>query len=144
MLHTPGPLIGVRGIRFLAGRLERWPRKLGKRKAALHLGQVIRMQEEIGTGGAGFRFMYAAFLQEAGDALKAVRLHDLSKKLTDVGDRWREFALLGARNCKDRASELESYSAMADILRECAAGEEEIFRSLLDFVQTRGKQESRP
>jgi hypothetical protein len=136
MLNTPGLLIGVRGIRFLADRLERWPRKLGKRKSLQHLGQVIRMQEEIGTGGAGFRFMYAAFLQEAAEVLQAEVLHELSKQLTDVGDRWREFALLGARNCKDRASESESFSTMADILRECAAGEETIFRSLLDFART--------
>jgi hypothetical protein len=140
MLNTPGPVIGVRGIRFLADRLERWPRRLGKRKSVQHLGQVIRMQEEIGTGGAGFRFMYAAFLQEAAEVLQAEVLHDLSKKLTAVGDRWREFALLGARNCKERASESESYSTMADILRDCAAGEEMIFRSLLDFAHRNGKR----
>jgi len=28
------------------------------------------MQEEIGTGGAGFRYIYAAFLQEAADFLE--------------------------------------------------------------------------
>ena len=31
----------------------------------LYLGHAIRMQEEIGTGGGGFRLMYAAFLHEA-------------------------------------------------------------------------------
>jgi hypothetical protein len=98
------------------------------------------MQEEIGTGGAGFRFMYSAFLQEAAEVLQAEMLHDLSRKLTGVGDRWREFALLAARNCKERASRSESYSAMADILRECAAGEEVIFRSLLDFARNNGKR----
>jgi hypothetical protein len=57
MLKTPVPLLGVRGIAFLADRLEKWPKKLGRESALLHLGQLIRMQEEIGTGGGGFRFM---------------------------------------------------------------------------------------
>ena len=69
MLKTPLPVAGVGGIGFLADRLEKWPTKLGERNAALHVGQLIRMQEEIGTGGAGFRFMYAAFLQEAAPLL---------------------------------------------------------------------------
>src|SRR6185436_166585 len=32
--------------------------------ARLYTGNIVRMQEEIGTGGAGFRFLYASFLQE--------------------------------------------------------------------------------
>ncbi|MGM0681860.1 MAG: BtrH N-terminal domain-containing protein, partial [Thermodesulfobacteriota bacterium] len=61
MIKTPVPLIGVRGIRFLAFRMRSWPERLGREKAALILGQVVRMQEEIGTGGGGFRFIFAAF-----------------------------------------------------------------------------------
>ena len=135
MLKTPGPVIGVRGIRFLANQVEKWPRKLGEHKASLYVGQVIRMQEEIGTGGAGFRFMYAAFLQEAATVLKENRLRDLSLKMTEVGDRWRDFAVIGARICKKRATESENYPAMAEILRDCAAKEAEIFRELLSLVR---------
>jgi hypothetical protein len=134
MLHTPIPIAGVRGIRFLAGRIEKWPKKFGRDRALQHLGQVIRMQEEIGTGGAGFRFMYAAFLQEAGDRLRAPRLHEISSELTAVGDQWREFAVVGARNCKGRASKDQSFSALASLLRDCADGEEKVFRSLKEFV----------
>ena len=135
MLKTPGPLIGVSGIRFLAKQLEKWPQKLGKRRSILYLGQVIRMQEEIGTGGGGFRFMYAAFLQEAADALNDNRLKDLSKKMTAVGDRWREFAVIGARNCKHRASESDTFKSMADILRDCAARETDIYTDLLKITR---------
>jgi len=135
MLHTPGWIAGVRGIRFFAKRLEQWPRRLGERRATQHLGQVIRMQEEIGTGGAGFRFMYAAFLQEAGDRLEAPRLHEISRELTEVGDRWREFAAAGARNCKGRAKPTESYATLGSLLRDCAAGEESVFRSLSGFLK---------
>ncbi len=65
MLHIPIPMFGVKGIRFLAKKMNKWPEKKGPKIARLYLGQVIRMLEEIGTGGAGFRFIYAAFLQEA-------------------------------------------------------------------------------
>jgi len=135
MLRTPGPVIGVRGIRFLANQVEKWPRKLGKRKASHYVGQVIRMQEEIGTGGAGFRFMYSAFLQEAAAVLKEDRLREISVKMTEAGDRWRDFAVIGARICKNRASETENYPAMAAILRDCAGKETEIFRELLALVR---------
>jgi hypothetical protein len=131
MLKARLPLIGISGIRFFANRLERWPEKLGQERAMLHLGQVIRMQEEIGTGGAGFRFMYAAFLQEAAEFLRQPSLADLSRQLTDTGDRWRRFALLGSRMCKGRVREGESYSAMADIIRECADREAQIYQALM-------------
>lgn len=134
MLKTPLPIIGVRGIRFLANRLEKWPKKLGERNAILHLGQVVRMQEEIGTGGAGFRFVFAAFLQEAAQVLAEPRLLASSVKMTAIGDRWREFAVAAARNCKGRAGESDSYPAMADILRDCAAREEALYRELNALV----------
>ena len=65
MLTIPLHYFGVKGIRFMAKKVRNYPNKLGPRKAALFTGQIVRAQEEIGTGGAGFRFMYAAFLQEA-------------------------------------------------------------------------------
>jgi len=135
MLHTPGPLIGVKGIRYLARQVTKWPEKLGQRKASLYVTQLIRMQEELGTGGGGFRFMYAAFLQEAAQRLQAPGLQDLSDKMTAAGDLWREFAVIGARNCKGRAGENDSYAAMTRILMECADREEEIYRKLLPTVR---------
>ena len=55
------------------------------------------MQEEIGTGGGGFRFIYGAFLQEAASILKNNTLQELSKEITDIGDAWRDFAVAIAR-----------------------------------------------
>lgn len=135
MLSTPGPIMGVRGMRFLAGRIRKWPAKLGERRTLLHVGQLIRMQEELGTGGAGFRFMFAAFLQEAGPVLALPRFADLARAMTDVGDRWRKFAVIGGRLCKGRASADDTYDAMADLLLACADGEAAIYRELLDQVR---------
>jgi len=130
MLDSPFPLIGVKGIRFMAGRLVKWPKRLGRERAELHLGHVVRMQEEIGTGGGGFRFMYAAFLQEAAAELEDASLVDCAASLTRAGDCWRQFAVMAARICKDRSQQGDSYSSMAERLVDCAQLEKEAFRRL--------------
>ena len=130
MLKAPGPFLGVKGIGYLAKSVARWPEKLEPREAALRLGQVIRMQEEIGTGGGGFRFIYAAFLQEAAGLLHDDGLLRLSERMTAAGDRWREFALMGARICKQRNGGSETYAGLADILRGCADEESGLYRDL--------------
>jgi len=130
MTGLPLPFLGVRGIRRLAGKLERWPDTLGHDSARLWVGSVVRMQEEIGTGGAGFRFMYAAFLQEAGELLGSDVLRDSARELTAVGDRWREFAVLGAQLVKHRADDPDIYRRLAETLGECAEREEKIFTRL--------------
>ncbi len=135
MLDSHFPLIGIKGIRFLADRLERWPERLGRKSADLHIGHVVRMQEEIGTGGGGFRFMYAAFLQESGDILQDQSLRDYAAQLTRTGDGWRQFALIAARICKNRAHPEDTYAAMADQIRQCGALEENVFRQLEGWVK---------
>ena len=130
MLTIPIPLFGVKGIRYIAGRMKKWPQKLGDRKASLYLGQVVRMLEEIGTGGAGFRFMYAAFLQEAAKELKLDWLNDCSEQMTEAGDRWREFAIIAGRIIKGRNGKDESYVAAAEILLDIADREEKIYKQL--------------
>lgn len=132
MLNIPVPLFGVKGIRYLARQMRRWPKKYGDKKAALYLGQVVRMLEEIGTGGAGFRFIYAAFLQESSHILDQPRLAELSTEMGAIGDRWRDFAIIAGRIFKNRAGQEESYHAAADILMEIAGREEKIFRELKD------------
>ncbi len=135
MLKTPLPIVGIRGMRFLASRMERWPQKLGEEKAILYLGQLVRMQEEIGTGGAGFRFLYAAFLQEAADILKDDRLRECAATLTSIGDRWRDFAVSAARHCKGRAKEHDTFADMANIIRDCASREEALYLELTDIIK---------
>ena len=132
MVAVPIPFLGVRGIRALARKIVRWPQKYGAARAGSYVGSVVRMQEEIGTGGAGFRFMYAAFLQEAAQRLNLPQLDEASQQLTATGDRWREFAVLGARICKNaNASGADDYAALARVLEDCAAREERLFRGIL-------------
>jgi len=130
MLTIPIPMFGVKGIRFMAKRIRKWPAKFGPKDAALNLSQVIRMLEEIGTGGAGFRFIYAAFLQESAEILNQPWLNDLSKEMTAIGDKWREFAYLAARCFKKRDGGEVTYDMLADILMVIADREEKVFHQL--------------
>ena len=130
MTSIPVPLIGVRGMRFLAKKITGYPKNLSERKSALYLGNIVRMQEEIGTGGAGFRFLYAAFLQESSSILKQDWLMDISKEVTETGDKWRDFAYDAARICKDRATSGESYEKLSSMILDCANREEKIFSKL--------------
>ncbi|MBA4417538.1 MAG: peptidase [Syntrophus sp. (in: bacteria)] len=135
LAKNPIPLIGVRGIRYFAKRVQEWPEKYGKRRASLLLGNAIRMQEEVGTGGGGFRLMYAAFLQEAADILNKKELLDISERMTETGDKWREFALLGARICKDRSLDGDNYDNLSNVLLDCAAKEYGIYNDLRETVR---------
>lgn len=135
MLTIPVPLIGVKGIRYLSKKLRKYPKKLGARKAASYTGQIVRAQEEIGTGGAGFRFMYGAFLQEAAEILSNPVLKDLSLEISEVGDLWREFAIITGRIVKNRNKADESYDHAADLLLKIADKEEVFFKKLQKAIK---------
>jgi hypothetical protein len=134
MLTIPIPMFGVKGIRFLSKKVRSYPKKLGVRKAASYTGQIVRAQEEIGTGGAGFRFMYGAFLQEAAQILNKPELRDLSIEMAGIGDLWREFAVITGRIVKNRNTLDESYDKAADLLLVIADKEEAFFKKLKAIV----------
>ncbi len=128
MVIWPGPIIGVSGIRLLAKHIIKWEKKYDDKKAAKYLGSIVRMQEEIGTGGAGFRFLYGAFLEEASVILDNPELLAASKEITRIGDMWRNFATKAARICKFRASVDETYSSISKLLIKISYEEEKLFK----------------
>jgi Domain of unknown function (DUF4872)/Butirosin biosynthesis protein H, N-terminal len=132
MLHTPVPIIGIRGIRHVARKIGRL-RAADERRNKLLLGHIVRMQEEIGTGGAGFRFLYAAFLQEAARVTGIEALAESAGELTTAGDSWRSFALTCARMVKGR--EALNYEMLGGILDECATLETAVYRKLRSAVK---------
>ena len=103
MIRIPGNIAGYKGIAYTGRQIKKWPAKLGRHKAGLYLAQLVRMQEEIGTGGGGFRYIYAAFLQEAAAKLNNPMLKDAATKLTDAGDEWRRFALKATKMARGRS-----------------------------------------
>ena len=133
MLKTPLPFIGIRGVRFLGKRVGRLDKTLSSsKKIKLYLGHIIRMQEEIGTGGAGFRFIYASFLQEAAELLNEPRLVEASRMMTAAGDQWRRFALETTRMCKGKNN--LDLPALEALMNECADTEAACWRYLNEII----------
>lgn len=127
---APLPIIGVAGMRYLSRSIRKWPVKKGVKVANHYLAQMVRMQEEIGTGGGGFRFIYAAFLQEAAVVLDNEKLKELSFEMTAIGDLWRDFAVNAARVYKKRSNQTDVYNSLADELSKLADLEEAFFKKL--------------
>jgi len=137
MIREPGPVpyVGVNAFKHLGNKIPKFPKIYGERKAALHLAQLIRMMEEIGTGGAGFRFLYAAFLQEAAEITGIRALNDFSHRLTDIGDQWRVFATEAGRISKNRSTENLDYKTIGDRLKAIGKQEELFFSDLEKAVK---------
>jgi hypothetical protein len=129
MMQPLFPMIGIKGIRYLGRKIV----ELDKRKdkdhyLPLYLTHIVRMQEEVGSGGAGFRFLYASFLQEAAQLMSDDRLAIASKQLTDAGDEWRRFALRATKMVRGR--EPMNLRALSDQLNTIADREAEVWRGL--------------
>jgi hypothetical protein len=120
MARAPIPFVGLRGIRRLGKSLVALSRDRRRSGDYLprFLGHIVRMQEEIGTGGAGFRFMYGAFLRESSDRLGLASLKGASDAMTEAGDTWRLFALRASKMCKGR--EPMDAALLASIIDRCA------------------------
>ncbi|MFP4416182.1 MAG: BtrH N-terminal domain-containing protein [Chitinispirillaceae bacterium] len=135
MLKLPVPFIGVKGIRLFARKVMEWPQLA---RDIEHLSHEIMMihiiLEERGTGGAGFRFMYATFLQQAAKILKNSKLEKLSCDMMANGDRWREISLYVARIGKNRDLGQDALGRLSDMLLKRADEEQELFTRLARAV----------
>ncbi len=130
MLHIPGSFVGVSGIAYTGRKIKKWRDKLGLPKAGLYLAQLVRMQEEIGTGGGGFRYIYGAFLQQAHAFLPKDELPVIAQTFTRAGDLWRTAAVQAAGIYKGRLGSQADFNQMGDYLLEISAIEREAFSAL--------------
>ena len=135
MLYVPGNIAGISGIRYTAKKIKKWRDTLGLERSRSYLAQLVRMQEEIGTGGGGFRFIYAAFLQQAYAYHPLDELMNISQKFTRAGDMWRDAAIQASGIYKGRLTEQQDYNAMGDQLLAIDALEKEAFRDLDAIVK---------
>lgn len=131
---APMPIVGVKGMKLVAKKIRQWPKNKGVKTANHYLGQIVRMQEEIGTGGGGFRYIYAAFLQESGRILNNPKLLELSKEMTEIGNLWRDFAVQASRIYKNRSRQqgeaIDAYNTIANQLEHIADLEKAFFKKL--------------
>lgn len=130
MLHIPGAIAGVSGIHYTGKKILKWRNELGVRKAGRYLGHLVRMQEEIGTGGGGFRYLYAAFLQQAAEIFENEQLVKVSDDFSKAGDMWRQSAVKMAGVFRGRTTEQSHFKDIAESLFEISNIEKEAFKKL--------------
>lgn len=132
---APVPIVGVKAIRWVSKDILRWYDKRGVKITNHYLAQMIRMQEEIGTGGGGFRFIYGAFLEEAAEVLKNNALKECSQEITSIGDLWRDFAVEVARLYKNRnQAHRAAYEDLSQRLLTIALREEAFYKRLKKVI----------
>lgn len=135
MLKLPVPFIGIKGIRKFADKVVEWPSLARDTDHLSHeIMKINILLEDQGTGGAGFRFMYATFLQQAADVLNRPEYREFSKRMMEIGDGWREVSLFAARIGKNRDLGPEKMQQLSGLIRERADAEEKFFRELYKTV----------
>jgi len=137
MLKIPLPIVGVKGIRRFSKKVVEWP---GLARDIDHLSHEVMkinvLLEDQGTGGAGFRFMYATFLRQSAELMKNDGLMDLSAKMMKIGDDWREISVFAARIGKNRDLGADRFAELSNMIMDRADAEEQFFNELYKFVKT--------
>jgi hypothetical protein len=136
MLKIPIPFLGVKGIRRFAKKVVDWPKIARDEEHLSHEIMSINITlEDRGTGGAGFRFMYATFLQEASKILARPDFSDMAGQMMGIGDRWREISLFSARIGKKHDLGPDRLKDLQGMILKRADEEEKFFKQLYAIVK---------
>ncbi len=139
MLKIPLPFLGVKGIRRFADKIVEWPGYArDENQLADKIFRITVLLEDQGTGGGGFRFLYASFLQEASKLLNYPRLDDFSKEIMGIGDGWREISLAASKIAKNRDFSKEKFHELSSMIRRRADLEEAFFTNLRREILNHG------
>jgi hypothetical protein len=135
MLRIPIPFLGIKGMRMFAKKITAWPDFARDTEHLSHeIMKINILLEDQGTGGGGFRFMYATFLQQASGILGKPELKELSEELMKIGDGWREISLFSARIGKNRDLGPDKLKQLSEMIYDRADVEERFFRSLSQAI----------
>lgn len=132
IMNAPVPFVGLKGMRTLSRVIRKLKKRDDERYGRLFIAHLVRMQEEIGTGGAGFRFVYASYLQWAAKYLNSENLRTASVTMTEAGDKWRLFAAETARVYK--SSDKIDYDRIADMIVDCATKESQVYDHMKAYL----------
>lgn len=131
MLHLPTNYFGVKGIALLAKYIKKWSKTMSEEELFVNLRKITLMSEYTGTGGSGYRYMYATFLHEAGQILNNDNFDKIANEMTNAADMWREFHLNIIRYSKENLRKKAlPISALANLIDEIAVKEKKVFCEL--------------
>jgi hypothetical protein len=136
MTRLPIPFLGVKGIRMFAEKLNEWP-SIARDTEDLsdRLMKINIFLEDQGTGGGGFRYMYATFLQQAAGIIKDERLKAMSKEMMEIGDKWRNISYFAAKIGKNRDLGPERIKELSMMVHAQADEEQKFFNELYKLVK---------
>ncbi|MEI7499414.1 MAG: BtrH N-terminal domain-containing protein [Bacteroidota bacterium] len=136
MLNIPIPFLGIKGMRMFAKKVVEWPKFARDIEHLSHeIMKINILLEDQGTGGAGFRFIYATFLQQAAAIINKPGLKELSGELMNIGDGWREISLFSARIGKNRDLGPEKLKQLSEMIYDRADVEERFFKTLSKAIK---------
>jgi hypothetical protein len=136
MLRIPIPFLGVKGIHKFADKVLEWP-ALARDTEDLS-DRVMKINiflEDQGTGGGGFRYMYATFLQQAAGIVKDDRLKSLSEEIMGIGDKWRNISYFAAKIGKNRDLGPDRMKELSRMIHAQADEEKKFFTELYKLVK---------
>ena len=131
MLKIPMPFLGVKGVRRFGDKIADWPKYARDEEQLAHnIFMITTMLEDQGTGGAGFRYIYASFLREAATILDDPVFREYSKRMMEIGDDWRNISLFASRIAKQRDLGKEKLKEMGELIGKNAEQEYSFFSDL--------------
>ena len=92
MLNPPIRNIGIKGLRYSASEIFKWPKKYDDQVLRMTLLSLYIFIEIGGTGGGCFRYMYSRFLREAAEIINGHALEQASQMFNESGSH---FSALG-------------------------------------------------
>jgi hypothetical protein len=123
------PFYGILGIKTFARKIGKLQKETNRKAVRSFLSHLFIVQEEQGTGGGGFRYMYAAFLREAYDLFNIPDLLEGSKKMLEIGDMYRDAVLSCAKFIQKKTDEIDLV-AISRMYRKCAEEEKKLYKML--------------
>lgn len=131
METIPIKFFGSKGIHYMAKYLRKWPKIYTQEKIDYTLLWYYRVIEQAGTGGAGYRYLYADFLKEAAALLQNEALDESSDLMRKAADSWRAFTI----DCNHYINRTEvTLDEMASIIDEAGNYEHEAFLTIKNKV----------
>jgi hypothetical protein len=129
MLQPIFPFVGIKAIKVVANKIKKMQKEPDKKKVKSFLNHIILFQEEIGTGGGGFRYIYAAFLKEVYDILKIPDLQKASTMMLETGDIMRNMAVALAKVVRGK-QDPSDLSEVIGLMGEWIKSETEVYKIL--------------
>lgn len=131
MLNLPVPFIGIKGIYKFAEKIKTWP---DLTRDIDHLSHEIMkiniLLEDQGTGGAGFRYMYATFLKQAANIVNNLSLNEMSERMMKIGDDWRSISYFAAKIGKNRDLGPDRINELSELIKKQGDAEKAYFTDL--------------